>query len=50
MAKQLTTKGARIIIAGRSKARVDAAVAALGPNATGEIVDLASFRSSESAS
>lgn len=50
MAKQLITKGARVVIAGRSEARVREAVASLGPNATGEIVDLSSFASSESAS
>jgi NADPH:quinone reductase-like Zn-dependent oxidoreductase len=48
VAKQLIAKGARVIIAGRSEARVTAAVAALGPTASGEIVDLASFGSSES--
>lgn len=47
MAKHLVAKGARVIIAGRSQARVSEAVASLGPNALGEIVDLASFRSSE---
>lgn len=45
VAKQLIAKGAHVIIAGRSEARVTAAVAALGPTASGEIVDLASFGS-----
>lgn len=47
MAKQLVAKGARVIVAGRSQARVSEAVTALGPSAQGEIVDLASFSSSE---
>ena len=47
MAKQLITKGARVVVAGRSEARVREAVSSLGPNATGEIVDLSSFASSE---
>jgi len=45
IAAQLLAKGAQVIIAGRSQARIDEAVNRLGNGASGELVDLASFSS-----
>lgn len=44
-AKVLTQKGATVIVASRDARKVAAAVRELGPNARGEVVDLASFAS-----
>ena len=44
-AKALTQKGATVIVASRDARKVAAAVRELGPNARGEVVDLASFAS-----
>lgn len=45
VAKVLTERGATVVVASRDQKKVADAVRALGPNARGEIVDLASFAS-----
>ena len=44
----IVAEAARVIVAGRSAERIDAAVAKLGPRAVGEVVDQASFASIDS--
>ncbi len=40
-ARRLVAEGAHVVVTGRTRARVDAAVAELGPNASGAVADVA---------